>query len=1212
MEGEGALGEFSLEEEGMGRTEELVARFEEFFRLAYEKELQEYLSTHPNARSVVVDYRKLEAFDYDLADALLDEPNVYLDAMETALRRMELPGIEPGTEIKVRLTNIPPDRTILVRNITADYIGKIIAVEGLVRQISTVMPRLVVARWACKKCGRTYDVVQEGQKVRKPYACVCGSKDFELQPDESKWVDFQRIQIQEPIEYLRGGEQARFIDVYLEGDLVNTVKPGDRVNVVGILKLLNPEGRKIVYGKYIHAIYIEPVQKEFEELEPTPEEIKKIKELAQDPEIYEKLRKSIAPTIYGHDEIKEAVALQLFGGVKKELPDRTHIRGNIHILLMGDPGTGKSQILRHVAQIAPKSIYVAGKTASGAGLTATAEKDEMGEGGWVIKAGALVLASGGIAAVDEFDKIDAKDRAALHEAMEQQSYHHDFEIMLADRSKAKIGELVDKLIEANRDKIVRGKDTEILPDPGVELLGYDLKSKQIVRVRADRVSRHIAPDHFIRIEFSNGREITVTPEHPVMIWRDGKIAEVPAERVRTGDLAVAVRRYPTLEKPFDKTLARFWGFVLSEGFTYKNEGNGYYEIGFTNTDKELVDEFVGVVKALGQKYSIQVSKRGRNKPLYTVRIISKDFYGKMMSQFPEAFPVGEGRPALLKRIPSRILGADEDAKKAFLNAYFKGDGFISPLRTGFITASRKMAEDLQDMLYNLGIYSYIATEDRAGREYYKVVISGPESLEQFYEIVKDDKRSERILQLAELARKKSNHKDPLPRELVVTLKNTLKALHIDDGVLGNNIKREQNVHRETAEKYVHLIEETIRDLENALERRDVGTLARFVQIRALAKKTGIPESTLRYRLKKKDENTVHALENMARALLERVKENVQILREYISGNIRFLRVKNVERVENSGWKWVYDVTVEPYHLFVSHGLVLHNTISVAKAGIVTTFKADTAILAAANPKHGRFDPNENPITQINIEPTILSRFDLMFIIREKLDEDRDRKIAEHVLKTHLAGEKRMAYEKGADETLTREEVEEAEKHVKPAIDIELLRKYIAYARAHVFPELSEQAMKKIADYYVKLRQLGKKMGTVPTTARQLEALIRLAEASARVRLSPIVTEEDAERAIRLAEKSMEEVLVDKETGAIDYDVLTTGTTKSKREKMKIILTIIKDYTRENDSMPYEELLEQAKELGLDEMEVNELVEALKKNGDIYEPKPGLLRPVSPS
>ena len=708
MEGEGALGEFSLEEEGMGRTEELVARFEEFFRLAYEKELQEYLSTHPNARSVVVDYRKLEAFDYDLADALLDEPNVYLDAMETALRRMELPGIEPGTEIKVRLTNIPPDRTILVRNITADYIGKIIGVEGLVRQISTVMPRLVVARWACKKCGRTYDVVQEGQKIRKPYACVCGSKDFELQPDESKWVDFQRIQIQEPIEYLRGGEQARFIDVYLEGDLVNTVKPGDRVNVVGILKLLNPEGRKTVYGKYIHAIYIEPVQKEFEELEPTPEEIKKIKELAQDPEIYEKLRKSIAPTIYGHEEIKEAVALQLFGGVKKELPDRTHIRGNIHILLMGDPGTGKSQILRHVAQIAPKSIYVAGKTASGAGLTATAEKDEMGEGGWVIKAGALVLASGGIAAVDEFDKIDAKDRAALHEAMEQQ------------------------------------------------------------------------------------------------------------------------------------------------------------------------------------------------------------------------------------------------------------------------------------------------------------------------------------------------------------------------------------------------------------------------------------------------------------------------------------------------------------------------TISVAKAGIVTTFKADTAILAAANPKHGRFDPNENPITQINIEPTILSRFDLMFIIRERLDEDRDRKIAEHVLKTHLAGEKRMAYEKGADETLTREEVEEAEKHVKPAIDIELLRKYIAYARAHVFPELSEQAMKKIADYYVKLRQLGKKMGTVPTTARQLEALIRLAEASARVRLSPIVTEEDAERAIRLAEKSMEEVLVDKETGAIDYDVLTTGTTKSKREKMKIILTIIKDYTRENDSIPYEELLEQAKELGLDEMEVNELVEALKKNGDIYEPKPGLIRPVNPS
>jgi replicative DNA helicase Mcm len=281
-----------------------------------------------------------------------------------------MPGLE-DRKLRVRIRNVPAERTMLVRNITADYIGKIVAAEGVVRQTTMIMPKLKVAKWACRKCGRTYDIVQDSNRLKKPLVCVCGSHDFELIPDQSVWVDFQRIQIQEPIEFLRGGEQARFIDVYLEGDLVNKVKPGDRITVIGVVRLIPPDSKKTVYGKYIDALWVEQTQKEFEELEPTPEEIEEIKKLAADPEIYEKLRRSIAPTIWGHDDIKEAAALQLFGGVKKHLPDGSHIRGNIHILLMGDPGTGKSQILRHVAQIAPKSIYVAGKTASGAGLTAT-------------------------------------------------------------------------------------------------------------------------------------------------------------------------------------------------------------------------------------------------------------------------------------------------------------------------------------------------------------------------------------------------------------------------------------------------------------------------------------------------------------------------------------------------------------------------------------------------------------------------------------------------------------------------------------------------------------------------------------------------------------------------------------------------------------------------------------------------------------------------
>ncbi len=141
----------------------------------------------------------------------------------------------------------------------------------------------------------------------------------------------------------------------------------------------------------------------------------------RDPQLQRKIVRSIAPTIYGNEDVKEAVALQLFGGIPKEMPDGTHLRGDIHMLLVGDPGIAKSQILRYVVTLSPRGIYTSGKSSTAAGLTATAVKDEFGDGRWTLEAGALVLADMGIAAVDEMDKMRTEDRSALHEAMEQQS-----------------------------------------------------------------------------------------------------------------------------------------------------------------------------------------------------------------------------------------------------------------------------------------------------------------------------------------------------------------------------------------------------------------------------------------------------------------------------------------------------------------------------------------------------------------------------------------------------------------------------------------------------------------------------------------------------------------------------------------------------------------------------------------------------------------------
>ncbi|MFC2154382.1 AAA family ATPase, partial [Candidatus Altiarchaeota archaeon] len=198
--------------------------------------------------------------------------------------------------------------------------------------------------------------------------------------------------------------------------------PGDKIIINGILRLKPPQKKGSVYFKYLESNYLQGLDMEFEDLEITEEEEKEIKKLSKDPRLYEKIVDSIAPSIYGYREVKEAIALQIFGGTPgKKMPDKTTCRADIHLLLIGDPGVAKSKMLQYVDHIAPKSIYVTGKGTTGAGLTATAEKDEFAEGAWTLKAGALVLAGGGICMIDEFDKMNKEDRSAMHEAMEQQT-----------------------------------------------------------------------------------------------------------------------------------------------------------------------------------------------------------------------------------------------------------------------------------------------------------------------------------------------------------------------------------------------------------------------------------------------------------------------------------------------------------------------------------------------------------------------------------------------------------------------------------------------------------------------------------------------------------------------------------------------------------------------------------------------------------------------
>jgi len=397
------------------KTKTSLAKFEEFFSTKYKDSVFEALEKYPDQRSVIVDYGQLEMFDPDLADLLLEKPEEVIRAAQKAIQNID--PQRKNVDLNIRFKNVR--NNIPLKFLRSKYIGSFVAVDGIVRKTDEIRPRIVNATFECRSCMRLHEISQKSNILNEPALCPeCGGRSFRLLQEASEFLDTQTTKLQEPLENLSGGEQPRQILVVLEDDLVDSQTPGDIVRITGALRTARDE-RTRRFRNYIYANYVERLEKEFEELKLSKEDEKKIIELAADPDVYNKIIRSTAPSIQGYIEIKEAIALQLLGGTAKELEDKTRIRGDIHILIVGDPGIGKSQMLKYVSKLAPRGIYTSGKGTSGVGLTAAAVRDELG--GWSLEAGALVLGDRGNVCVDELDKMRPEDRSAIHEALEQQT-----------------------------------------------------------------------------------------------------------------------------------------------------------------------------------------------------------------------------------------------------------------------------------------------------------------------------------------------------------------------------------------------------------------------------------------------------------------------------------------------------------------------------------------------------------------------------------------------------------------------------------------------------------------------------------------------------------------------------------------------------------------------------------------------------------------------
>jgi len=415
-------------------------RFEDFYRLfqenpgvyKYQDQINDIYAKGGN--TLIIFYEDLLSSDPDIAEMFAKDPEALLeDAVDAFKNLLKFQGATlSNQEYFVRITTKDKNSSLFIhlRGLRAKHIGTLVWSKGILVRCSTIRPKIIKASFECSLCGAQFEVLQLTSRIRWPKFCTnkrCKAKaqtDFRLISKNSEFIDWQSIMIQEIPEDLPPGRIPRSVQAILTHDLVDIVKPGDRVKLMGIFKSVIAQSTKSInstlFKTYFDINFIDPEDKTEDSIDLTKEDRKKIEDLSKEPLIQKKIARSIASDIYGREDLKMASALSLFAGTRKKKPGGSYKRGDIHVLFVGDPGTGKSEILKSAIEVSPRGLYTSGKGSTAVGLTAAVIK-EPDTGQMNLEAGVVVLANGGVAAIDEFDKMDTADRSALHEAMEQQT-----------------------------------------------------------------------------------------------------------------------------------------------------------------------------------------------------------------------------------------------------------------------------------------------------------------------------------------------------------------------------------------------------------------------------------------------------------------------------------------------------------------------------------------------------------------------------------------------------------------------------------------------------------------------------------------------------------------------------------------------------------------------------------------------------------------------
>ena len=401
----------------------------------YVDEIDRMMSS--NSKFINIDYNDLVSHP-EIESVFNEKPDEILDAFTRAIKeilqqRFPKYAKKIEHEIRARIGNYPVQRSL--RQINAEVIGKMTSVSGMVLRASEVKPLAKELVFMCPEGHRTDVILDKDLKLTTPLQCSnskCKHKELGIEPKSSRFIDVQFVRLQELPEDLPPGQLPHYLDVTVKQDLVDNARPGDRIVLTGIIRIEQErmsgvsKNESPLYRLRLDGNNVEflggkgdKTSRRIEREQISPEEEKIISSLSKNPDIYERLIESYAPHITGHETIKESILLLMAGSTQRQLNDGSKIRGDINIFLVGDPGTAKSEMLKFCARIAPRGLYTSGRGSTAAGLTAAVVRDANGI--FMLEAGATVLGDQGLVCSEEFEKMKAEDRSALHEVMEQQT-----------------------------------------------------------------------------------------------------------------------------------------------------------------------------------------------------------------------------------------------------------------------------------------------------------------------------------------------------------------------------------------------------------------------------------------------------------------------------------------------------------------------------------------------------------------------------------------------------------------------------------------------------------------------------------------------------------------------------------------------------------------------------------------------------------------------